>query len=285
MASFMNREETLNLIGGLKQSYKEGNISIYVLNNNERVVLKESKYYIDRNYYWYGITPNLIDDLNNLKINFMVFVLGFDAILKIPNQWIVEHISTLGPSFKPDGSIKHYHVMIRVDDLKATILRTDGNYDVSDFLVISNDLTETEIENIEIKVSEQSKNDVLRYAKEYKDSGVHHVSKTVTKRERIESHTQKSRIKKLEDYTCQICSFKESYFNVKRKELFIIEADHILEKTNGGGETIDNIIILCPNCHEKKTRGIITIDIKKGQIYERGKPLVVRNNHLTWLKK
>ena len=44
--------------------------------------------------------------------------------------------------------------------------------------------------------------------------------------------------------TCQSCNFSEEG---------IMEVDHIIEKSIGGQNRLDNLITLCPNCHRRKT--------------------------------
>ena len=38
------------------------------------------------------------------------------------------------------------------------------------------------------------------------------------------------------------------------------DAHHIIPRSEGGANTIDNGIILCPNCHRLATSGVLTID-------------------------
>ncbi|MDF1548748.1 MAG: HNH endonuclease [Bacteroidales bacterium] len=53
-------------------------------------------------------------------------------------------------------------------------------------------------------------------------------------------------IKKYRDYRCQFCSTKIP----KASGDFYIEACHINAKSKRGKDTLDNILILCPNCHK-----------------------------------
>lgn len=53
-------------------------------------------------------------------------------------------------------------------------------------------------------------------------------------------------IKKYRDYKCQFCSIKIPKSNGD----FYIEACHIKAKSEGGKDRLDNILILCPNCHK-----------------------------------
>jgi predicted HNH restriction endonuclease len=53
-------------------------------------------------------------------------------------------------------------------------------------------------------------------------------------------------IKKYRDYKCQFCSTQIQKANGK----YYIEACHIIAKSEGGKDRLDNILILCPNCHK-----------------------------------
>ena len=57
---------------------------------------------------------------------------------------------------------------------------------------------------------------------------------------------QMALIKKYHDYKCQFCSTKIKKMNGQ----YYIEACHIKAKAKGGNENINNILVLCPNCHK-----------------------------------
>jgi hypothetical protein len=63
-------------------------------------------------------------------------------------------------------------------------------------------------------------------------------------------------IKIVYDFKCQICGKAIIKRNGKR----YIEAAHIIPKSKGGGETLDNILVLCPNHHKEFDLG------KRGRI-------------------
>jgi len=48
---------------------------------------------------------------------------------------------------------------------------------------------------------------------------------------------------------CQLCG-KEAPFNSKKGEPYL-ETHHIIWLSNGGADSIDNTVALCPNCHRK----------------------------------
>jgi len=55
-----------------------------------------------------------------------------------------------------------------------------------------------------------------------------------------------TQIKKYRDYKCQFCSTTI----LKANGNYYIEACHIKAKSEGGNDSLDNILILCPNCHK-----------------------------------
>jgi predicted restriction endonuclease len=56
-----------------------------------------------------------------------------------------------------------------------------------------------------------------------------------------------AQIKKYRNFKCQFCSTTI----IKENGDYYIEACHIKAKADGGKDTIDNILILCPNCHKR----------------------------------
>lgn len=71
-----------------------------------------------------------------------------------------------------------------------------------------------------------------------------------------------SLIKKFYDYKCQVCNT-----SIKKKNGdFYIEAAHITAKRLKGHETLDNIILLCPNHHKEFDLGKTEITKAKDQI-------------------
>jgi 5-methylcytosine-specific restriction endonuclease McrA len=108
----------------------------------------------------------------------------------------------------------------------------------------------------------------------------HHKTPKKPLKQRIEDQKQKALVAQIEDQTCQVCGFREEYKNSQGKTKYIIDIDHIEEKNSGGGEEGKNLWALCPNCHRKKTTGIIKVNLKKREFKERGKRIKIRDNHL-----
>jgi len=124
---------------------------------------------------------------------------------------------------------------------------------------------------------------LLLEATSYKDSGPSHTFKTGIIKQRIENKTQKVKIAHLEGYACQICNWSTQYINSKGQKVGRIDVDHIIDKAQGGGEEASNLWVLCPNCHVKKTLGVITIDAVARKVFENGEEIKFHHDiHLGW---
>ncbi|PJA39863.1 hypothetical protein CO179_04175, partial [candidate division WWE3 bacterium CG_4_9_14_3_um_filter_39_7] len=135
-------------------------------------------------------------------------------------------------------------------------------------------------EIVEIETA-RYRDDVIELAKKYIPHGNAYVEKEGKYTVRQDSAAQKERIKILENYSCQICGISFEYINANGKKKQYIHADHIIDKHKGGTEKLHNLWILCPNCHTKKTLGIITIDTDEERICEKGTEIFLHHdNHL-----
>ena len=140
-------------------------------------------------------------------------------------------------------------------------------------------------DEIQDEVAGQPKTEILAEAEKYKPGGKDGYSlKEGTFKVRRDNAKQKERIRIIEDYACQVCGFNFEYLNSKGKKRKYVEVDHIIEKSGGGTEEAHNLWALCPNCHMKKTLGVIVIDLKNHKVSEDGKFIKIRDNHLRWEK-
>jgi predicted HNH restriction endonuclease len=136
-------------------------------------------------------------------------------------------------------------------------------------------------ETLDDKISLLSEEEVLSQAKIFDNSQeVSHNVKFGEKKIRKENQAQKRRVAKIENHTCQVCGFKSEYTRANGKKGWIIHVDHIIEKSDGGNENLNNLWVLCPNCHSKKTYGVITIDTEKKKVYENGVEVQIKDKHL-----
>ncbi|MHC4278085.1 MAG: MrcB family domain-containing protein [Planctomycetota bacterium] len=56
-------------------------------------------------------------------------------------------------------------------------------------------------------------------------------------------------VKRMADGKCKLCSRKAPF--ISKKGTPFLECHHIIERAEGGPDTIDNTVALCPNCHRK----------------------------------
>jgi 5-methylcytosine-specific restriction endonuclease McrA len=130
----------------------------------------------------------------------------------------------------------------------------------------------------EERLSLMSKEELLQMAKRWVASGPSHTHGW--QRTRREDARQKKIVARIEDHTCQVCEFHCKYKNKRGRRLYIIHIDHIVEKAAGGDESLSNLWALCPNCHAKKTAGLLTVDLKGQQVLLNGESITIRDHHL-----
>ncbi|PAE37554.1 HNH endonuclease [Bacillus sp. 7884-1] len=266
---------SLEILGGFKRSEIDNKITFYQLENNEKVVIKYSKLYENGTSYWFGVTPNAITLYQSKEISHIILILGYEGILKIPIEILYKYLKNANVTYnKENGLIKRHHITINFDS-KIVLHNSVDKFILDDYYLYDEDIVCNDL-------NQKSKKAIFKEAMEFTDYSQQYIESEQKTKKRKESKAQKERIAILEDHTCQVCGFKEGYLNFNNKKLWIIEVDHILEKSKGGGESFDNLWVLCPNCHAKKTRGIIKIDPTKREVKERGVHLIIRDNHLGW---
>ncbi len=144
-----------------------------------------------------------------------------------------------------------------------------------------------EEENEEIlkeeKRNEIDKKNLLEIAGHFQNAIASHVLSTSPRKVRVENRNQKKRIAQLEDYSCQVCNWAVEWTNSKGGRSYRIDIDHIVDKSKGGGEEVSNLWALCPNCHIKKTVGVLKINPRTKKITEKGVEIKLHHdNHLGW---
>ena len=131
-------------------------------------------------------------------------------------------------------------------------------------------------------IHQMSKDAILEQALAYVPIGDGYKNVESVGRVRIDSAIQKLRVKELEDHTCQVCGTIIEYKNSQGKIRRFAHADHIQDKAKGGNEALQNLWVLCPNCHALKTYGVIVIDVLKKKVFKGGSEITIRDHHLGW---
>lgn len=239
---------------------------------DSKVIIKYSKIY-EGGGYWFGIAPKIIEQCESEEVSHLVFILGYEGVVKLPFDVFLKYIENADKTYKKDSNdVKHYHIRFKYTD-KVILFNKKDNFDISNYFFYDENVVDEDL-------SKKSKSDILREAMDFKDYNTQYKDSINNKKIRNESSAQKERIAILEDHICQVCGFQESYKNQHGNERWIIDVDHINNKASGGGEAINNLWVLCPNCHRKKTNGIILINVKNKIVMERGKEIKIRDNHL-----
>ena len=135
-------------------------------------------------------------------------------------------------------------------------------------------------QSIDEKISKMSDSELLAEAASYIPPQENYTESKGKTKVRKESQRQKRLIAKLYDYSCQVCGFRVEYKRENGTTAYIIEVDHIKDKAAGGDESLKNLWSLCPNCHKKKTRCIIRIDVEKKTVIEEGILIKITDKHL-----
>jgi 5-methylcytosine-specific restriction protein A len=76
------------------------------------------------------------------------------------------------------------------------------------------------------------------------------VAKSKPKKKRVLTEAQKRRLKLKAEFKCQICD--------QRYDPEILDIHHIYPVKLGGSDRTSNLIVLCPTCHRKADRKIIS---------------------------
>ena len=213
------------------------------------ILFRESQIYEPQNVLWSGVDKNMLEEEH---VSYLCLSAGFLGILLIPASLLIQYIADNEISTVKNGRT---NLRIRIDGERFILYDAGASeLDLSRYFIPSeND------EALRDFIQESSLEDILQKAKmfvDYKEQFREEYSIKI----RHESKMQKERIARIEDYTCQICGFRQSYVNANGRTRYIIEVDHIVEKSQGGGETVNNLLVLCPNCHAKKTYGLIKVN-------------------------
>ena len=257
----------------LPQKYKplqkiKGRLNIYETKGGTLVGFKRSKNYGD-SVWWCSV---YIYRFKNKNVTNVCFIIGFQGVIIVPIELLLKYAEYANSNKYVED---RFFVRIKKQS-NDFVLYQSGHEDINiTQYYIPNEQDDSFID----EMSNESLESIYNEAQKFSDyeNQYYYVTKEV--KQRHESKKQKERIAILENHTCQICGFQQSYINNEGKKRWIIEVDHIIGKAQGGGENIDNMLVLCPNCHAKKTYGIIEID-ENYNVYENGNKIEISNHHI-----
>jgi len=218
--------------------------------------------YLNRvDYNKYPIMNNkTLKALNKLgyKISSSKNWTNYELVKKYQDN-LLNDFSTLQNYFKADA-LNHFIVAVY-----------QGQELISDYLQIENfenELEQHEIENsVEIESEEINKEELYEKIIECETEKSEKI--TINGKTYKRHNYLMVQIKKYRDHKCQFCSTTI----LKANGGYYIEACHIKPKAEGGKDSLDNILILCPNCHklfdygnrsnEKKSKATYSVTINE----------------------
>lgn len=149
---------------------------------------------------------------------------------------LINDFSILKNYFKADA-LNHFLIAVY-----------QGQELISDYLQIEhfeNGLEQHEIEHsVEVESDELDKDDLYKKIIDCENDKSEKI--TINGKTYKRHNYLMVQIKKYRDYKCQFCSTTI----LKANGDYYIEACHIKAKAEGGKDNLDNILILCPNCHK-----------------------------------
>lgn len=269
--NFLNISRAIEMLPSNYQPLmlKNSRNNIYETNEGNLIVFSCSKDF-GSSKWWYS---TYIHNLSQINVRDVCFIIGFQGIILLPIKLLLNYAEYADYKEYPNGNRFYIRIKKQGDEY---VMYHSGHDDIN--------ITKYYIPNYDDdsfidEMNSEPLKSIYEKAKQFSDyeNQYYYITKEI--RQRHESKMQKERIAILENHTCQICGFQQAYQNPKGKKRWIIEVDHILEKAQGGGETINNLLVLCPNCHAKKTYGIIKID-ENLNIYENGEKIDISNHHI-----
>ena len=110
----ISRQKVIESLGLTKDGNK-GRFSWYRAPNGELVHLKYSKYHERDRYYWYGTTPNSLENAKKFGITKFCYIQGDEGFMVVDMGTLERYVSNAGYSVhKSSGEPRHYHTCIRI---------------------------------------------------------------------------------------------------------------------------------------------------------------------------
>lgn len=104
--------DVVEQLGGGTPILGERGTKCYKLTDGTVIHVKRSKYHEKNDYYWYGLNPRTLAQIKTLGATHIAFVLGEWGFVNVPVSLVEGHLPHTRSSLNPDGSIRHYHLLI-----------------------------------------------------------------------------------------------------------------------------------------------------------------------------
>jgi hypothetical protein len=119
--------EVLSVLGGEAVRTTDSRLQLYQLNDGKRVIVKYSKLHNGRrNVYWYGLKPDVVQDLRTAAVSHVVFVMGHFGLAVVPIELVEAYCERANVTNHADGTLRHYHVVIS-NELEPNMVPSQGN--------------------------------------------------------------------------------------------------------------------------------------------------------------
>jgi len=104
--------DVIEQLGGGTPVSGQGRFKYYKLSDGRAIHIKRSKFHEKNSYYWYGVNASTLEQARELGVTHFVFVLGTWGFSMVPIDKVVQFCQATKVSRNPDGSIRHYHILI-----------------------------------------------------------------------------------------------------------------------------------------------------------------------------
>jgi hypothetical protein len=104
------KAKVLDVLDGQFERVPKVRYQIYKFQDGRIVNVKYSRPYKD--YYWFGVHASLWDGCLKAGMTHMVFILGQYGYVTVPTAMLNDYLAQAGTSPKPDGTVRHYHILI-----------------------------------------------------------------------------------------------------------------------------------------------------------------------------
>jgi hypothetical protein len=104
--------DVVEALGGGEVRKGKGRFKYYEMESGEVIHVKRSKFHERNNYYWYGISPAVLERSRESGVTHMVFVMGGEGFVLVPLDVVEEFVRGTRFSSNEDGSVSHYHCLI-----------------------------------------------------------------------------------------------------------------------------------------------------------------------------
>lgn len=205
-----------------------------------------STIYLNRiNLSKYAILNNkTIEALNKLGLSITTSIHSYQTyeyVTAIENK-IINTFKQITNFYKVDALCHYIHSVLPKEKFKILLLDSDKNLKSKFITSLNNDILVNTINSDNTLSKNENIINVIKKLNATKNKYIEYKGRKYNRRQ-----YQLELIKKLRGYKCQFCNKQI----IKADNTYYIEACHIKPKCKGGSDYLNNILILCPNCHKE----------------------------------